>query len=101
LRISGVPLPPGWYEISFTVGVPPEKTSASEYAQVMMLDVRSSGGQKIHALRTLRVQDFAREPYQTLSLRFGSSGEQDFVFQVRFNDISPVYIAPRFALNLA
>jgi hypothetical protein len=98
LRIANVPLAPGWYEISFTVGIPPEKPSVINYAQVLTLKVRSSGNQKIHALRTLRVQDFANAPYQTLHLRLGLSGERNFVFQVRFSDICPVYVVPRFAL---
>ena len=97
VSISGSSLPPGRYEVSVALSVMPTAASTSEHALVAVIDVRSTSGQKIHALRALRLRDFAQQCDQKINLSFGSSGESDFAFRVQSTGICSVYIEPYLA----
>jgi ubiquinone/menaquinone biosynthesis C-methylase UbiE len=89
------PLPPGWYEVEFHLGVQGIEAVANEWAEVAVIDVRSSDRQKIHALRTVRRRDFAVAGPQTFTLAFASSGEPDFEFRVWFSGSCGLLVASK------
>jgi len=99
--ISGLSLPPGQYEAGFVISVTPTDATTNEHALVAVIDIRSSSGQKIHALRTLRLRDFAQQCDQRITLRFGSSGESDFEFRVQPTGACSVCIEPQLAFAVA
>lgn len=94
-----MPLPPGWYKVEFHLGVQGSESIANEWAEIAVLDVRSSGRQKIHALRTVRRRDSMSVVKQTFVLTFASGGETDFEFRVWFSGACSVYVDPRLSLT--
>lgn len=89
------PLPPGWYEVEFHLGVQGMEGGANEWTDVAVLDVRSSDRQKIHALRTVRRRDFASADQRTFTLAFASGGEPDFEFRVWFSGPCDLLVASK------
>ena len=93
--ITGIALPPGWYEVGFAIRVTLPDAAIDERTLVAIVDIRSSSRQKIHAIRVLRLLDFAPQTSRILILRFGSSGESDFEFCVQPAGACTVRVAPR------
>jgi hypothetical protein len=82
LSCSSIQLAPGWYEVQLRLGIQASEAVTNRWAEIAVLDVRSSKRQRIHALRTVRRRDLSLDALQTFSLVFASNGEPDFEFRI-------------------
>jgi SAM-dependent methyltransferase len=98
LHASGTHLPPGWYEVEFCLGIQEAAAQSNPWAEVAVLDVRSREQGCIHALRTVRLQDFASTSQRTFALSFASGGEPDLEFRAQLSGHGLGYSASKVSI---
>lgn len=85
VRGPGLPLPPGRYTATFHLDAPGAAAIANPWTELAVVDIRSTQGEKIHALRTLRARDLNDGVSHEVQLTFASDGEPDFEFRIWFS----------------
>lgn len=85
VRGPGLPLPPGRYTATFYLDAPGAAAIANPWTELAVLDIRSTQGEKIHALRTVRARDLGDGASHEAQLTFASGGESDFEFRIWFS----------------
>jgi len=81
----GLPLPPGRYTATFRLDAPEAAAVTNPWTELAVLDIRSTQGEQIHALRTLRARDLGGGASHEVQLTFASGGEPDFEFRIWFS----------------
>lgn len=101
LHIGSGLLPAGRYRVEFEIAAESCERLDNPWAELAVLDVRSTRGMRIHALHTLRARDFPAAGPQRFALTFASGGEGDFELRVLVSGAGTMAVGARVVLDAA